>query len=96
MSRRATSRRWINEELPSVLESSDRTWVKKALAQTIEVFTLEDLSEGFDHLNGAEARVAYAESAVAAEILCESLGPIWASSSSWWAVVTRRTRPSAR
>ena len=66
---------WINEGLASVLESSDRTWVRKALAQTSEVFTLEDLSGGFDHLNGAEARVAYAESAVAAEILCESLGP---------------------
>jgi tetratricopeptide (TPR) repeat protein len=66
---------WINEGLASVLESSDRTWVKKALAQTSEVFILEDLSGGFDHLNGAEARVAYAESAVAAEILCERLGP---------------------
>jgi tetratricopeptide (TPR) repeat protein len=66
---------WVNEGLASVLESSDRTWVKKALAQTSEVFALEDLSEGFDHLNGAEALVAYAESAVAAEILCERLGP---------------------
>ena len=51
------------------------SWVRKALAQTSEVFALEDLSEGFDHLNGAEALVAYAESAVAAEILCERLGP---------------------
>jgi len=66
---------WVNEGLASVLESSDRTWVKKALAQTSEVFTLEDLSDGFDHLDGAEALVAYAESAVAAEILCERLGP---------------------
>jgi tetratricopeptide (TPR) repeat protein len=66
---------WVNEGLASVLESSDRTWVKKALAQTSEVFALEDLSDGFDHLNGAEALVAYAESAVAAEILCERLGP---------------------
>ena len=66
---------WVNEGLASVLESSERTWVKKALAQTSEVFALEDLSDGFDHLNGAEALVAYAESAVAAEILCERLGP---------------------
>ena len=66
---------WINEGLASVLESSDRIWVKKALSQTSEVFALEDLSEGFDHLNGAEALVAYAESALAAEILCERLGP---------------------
>jgi tetratricopeptide repeat protein/peptidase MA superfamily protein len=66
---------WVNEGLASVLESSERTWVKKALAQTSEVFALEDLSDGFDHLNGAEALVAYAESAMAAEILCERLGP---------------------
>ena len=66
---------WVNEGLASVLESADRTWVKKALAKTREVFALEDLSEGFGHLNGAEAMIAYAESAVAAEILCERLGP---------------------
>jgi hypothetical protein len=66
---------WIHEGLASVLESSDRTWVKKALDRTTEVFALEDLSAGFQHLNGAEALVAYAESAVAADILCERLGP---------------------
>ena len=66
---------WVNEGLASVLESPDRAWVRKALAQTSNVFALEDLSEGFDHLNGAEALVAYAESAVAGEILCERLGP---------------------
>ena len=66
---------WINEGLTSILDSSDRTWVKRALARTSEVFALEDLSDGFDHLDGAEALVAYAESAVAAEILCERLGP---------------------
>ena len=66
---------WVNEGLASVLESSDRAWVKKALAQTSELFALEDLGDGFSHLNGAEALVAYAESAVAAEILCERLGP---------------------
>ena len=66
---------WINEGLASVLESSDRAWVRKALARTSEVFALADLSDGFDHLNGAQALIAYAESAVAAEILCERLGP---------------------
>jgi tetratricopeptide (TPR) repeat protein len=66
---------WIHEGLASVLESSDRAWVKKALAPPTEVFPLEDLSAGFAHLNGGEALVAYAESAVAAEILCERLEP---------------------
>jgi len=66
---------WVNEGLASVLESPDRAWVSKALARTSEVFALEDLRDGFDHLNGAQALVAYAESALAAEILCERLGP---------------------
>src|SRR5262245_6940153 len=66
---------WINEGLASIMDSSDRTWIKRTLARTSEVFALEDLSDGFDHLNGADALVAYAESAVAAEILCERVGP---------------------
>ena len=66
---------WINEGLASVLESSDRTWVRKVLAQTSEVFALDDLSAGFGHLNGPDALVAYAESALAAEILVDRLGP---------------------
>ena len=66
---------WVNEGLASVLESTDRTWVRQVLGKTSEVFSLEDLEHGFDHLNGEEATVAYAESAVAAEILVERLGP---------------------
>ena len=66
---------WVNEGLASVLESTDRTWVRKVLNATGEVFLLEDLEDGFSHLGGQDALVAYAESAVAAEILCERLGP---------------------
>jgi tetratricopeptide (TPR) repeat protein len=66
---------WINEGLASVLESPDRAWVKRVLGQASEVFALEDLTGGFGHLDGPEALVAYAESAVAAEILVERLGP---------------------
>ena len=66
---------WVNEGLASVLESADRTWVRRVLAGTREVFPLEDLANGFAHLDGREAMVAYAESAVAAEILTERLGP---------------------
>jgi hypothetical protein len=40
-----------------------------------EVYPLQDLVGGFAHLDGAAARVAYAESAIAAEILCARLGP---------------------
>ena len=66
---------WVNEGLASVFEAPDRSWARQILARTSEVFALEDLDGGFGHLNGAEAMVAYAESAVAAEILVERLGP---------------------
>ena len=66
---------WVNEGLASVLESRDRTWVNQVLNRTSEIFPLEDLTDGFGQLNGRDALVAYAESAVAAEILIERLGP---------------------
>jgi tetratricopeptide (TPR) repeat protein len=66
---------WVNEGLASVLESADRQWVEAVLDNASEVFPLEDLADGFDHLNGAEALLAYAESAAAAEILTRRLGP---------------------
>lgn len=66
---------WVNEGLASVLESTDRTWVTRTLKGAEEVFPLEDLNDGFDGLNGSDALIAYAESAVAAEILCQRLGP---------------------
>ena len=66
---------WVNEGLASVLESSDRTWIRQVLNRTDEVFPLEDLSDGFGNLNGHDALVAYAESAVAAQLLTERLGP---------------------
>ena len=66
---------WVNEGLASVLESPDRAWVARALNGTTDVFPLEDLDGGFGGLSGGEALVAYAESAVAAEILCQRLGP---------------------
>lgn len=66
---------WVHEGLASVLESPDRTWIKGALRGVTEVYPLDDLARGFTHLDGPSARVAYAESAIAAEILCERLGP---------------------
>lgn len=66
---------WVNEGLASVLESADRGWVEAVLGNASEVFPLEDLANGFDHLNGADALLAYAESAVAADILSRRLGP---------------------
>jgi tetratricopeptide (TPR) repeat protein len=65
---------WVNEGLASVLDSSDRGWVQRALGRTRERVPLDDLDGGFGDLDGASARVAYAESAVAAELLCERVG----------------------
>jgi tetratricopeptide (TPR) repeat protein len=66
---------WLHEGLASVLESNDRTWIDRVLRNVRELYTLDDLARGFDHLDGASAAIAYAESAVAAEILRERLGP---------------------
>jgi tetratricopeptide (TPR) repeat protein len=66
---------WVNEGLASVLESQDLGWARQVLARTSEVYALDDLDGGFGHLNGSQALVAYAESAVAAEILVARLGP---------------------
>ena len=34
---------WVNEGLASVLESTDRTWVRRVLSESREIFRLEDL-----------------------------------------------------
>ena len=66
---------WVHEGLASVLESPDRTWIARTLHGVREVYSLEDLSNGFSQLDGASAMIAYAESALAAQILCEKVGP---------------------
>ena len=66
---------WVNEGLASVLEGGSTAWVSQTLARTSEVFPLEDLANGFEHLDGREALIAYAESAVAAQVLVERVGP---------------------
>jgi tetratricopeptide (TPR) repeat protein len=66
---------WVNEGLASVLDSQDRTWSRRVLRTTTSRIALEDLEDGFGDLDGPTALLAYAESAMAAEILCERLGP---------------------
>ena len=58
------------------------------------VFPLEDLSDGFEHLDGREAMVAYAESAVAAQLLVERIGPDLGVFLQMLAAMTRWTRRS--
>lgn len=66
---------WVNEGLASYLESGDKTWARRVLRQATDRIGLEDLAEGFGGFDGPTALVAYAESYVAAELLCEKLNP---------------------
>lgn len=66
---------WLHEGLASVLESPDHGWIDLALRRAKPAHSLDDLAGGFGHLDGAAALVAYAESAVAAQVLQERLGP---------------------
>jgi tetratricopeptide (TPR) repeat protein len=66
---------WVNEGLASYLESGDKTWARRVLKQANGRIELADLQEGFGGLDGDTALVAYAESYIAAELLCEKLNP---------------------
>jgi hypothetical protein len=66
---------WVNEGLATHLESSDHTWISKVLAAADDRIALADLEGEFGQLDTVTALVAYAESAVAARLLVERLGP---------------------
>jgi hypothetical protein len=65
---------WINEGLASHLESSDKSWAARVLRMSNARISLEDLVEGFTDLDAATSTLAYAESQIAAQLLCERLG----------------------
>jgi hypothetical protein len=66
---------WLNEGLATHLEGSDHSWIPDVLRQATTIVPLDDLVHGFSGLDEQGALVAYAESAVAAEVLCAKLGP---------------------
>jgi tetratricopeptide (TPR) repeat protein len=66
---------WVNEGLASYLESADHTWAPRVLRAANGRIPLEDLADGFERFDGDTAVVAYAESLVAGQLLCERLGP---------------------
>ena len=66
---------WLNEGLASYLEPGDKTWATRALRASSDRIELEDLVEGFGGFDGSTALVAYAESQVAAQLLCERVNP---------------------
>jgi hypothetical protein len=65
---------WLNEGLASYLESNDISWAPVVIRNATTLLSLEDLIGGFSRLDEENALVAYAESAIAAEILCAQLG----------------------
>ena len=65
---------WLNEGLAMHLESSDRGWIPPALRQAGSIVPLDALTGGFSGLDERAAVGAYAESAIAAEILAAKLG----------------------
>ncbi len=65
---------WVNEGLASYMESTDRIWVQQVLRRADGRISMEDLTEGFGQFDGGTALVAYAESLIAGQILCERLG----------------------
>jgi len=65
---------WLNEGLATYLESSDPAWATAALRRSAAIMPLADLVRGFSGFDEQQAVVAYAESAVAAEVLIAQLG----------------------
>jgi len=66
---------WLNEGLASALESDSLQWAEDRVAKA-EPIPLRALSSGFGRLNGAQAQVAYAASALTvSRMLAEAGGP---------------------
>ncbi len=65
---------WLNEGLASALESQDLAWAQTRVQTARVVPTLADLQTTFGGLNGEQAQVAYAVSAIAAERLLSESG----------------------
>ncbi|HSL24236.1 MAG TPA: tetratricopeptide repeat protein [Vicinamibacterales bacterium] len=65
---------WVNEGLACLLETPDRRWRARALRSAPTLIPLGQLEAGFSDLDGGSALLAYAESALAAEVLSERVG----------------------
>lgn len=65
---------WLNEGLASVLESDNLGWAADTVRRVPNLPSLAALSAPFGKLNGADAQVAYAASALAAKRLLDEAG----------------------
>ena len=66
---------WLHEGLAVHFDGSDQAWVDATLARATRVIPLAALEDGFTGLDAASADLAYAESAAAARVVVNRLGP---------------------
>jgi len=66
---------WLHEGLAVHFEGGDHAWVDATLARAPRTIPLAALESGFTGLDAATADLAYAESAAAARIIVNRVGP---------------------
>ncbi len=67
---------WLNEGLASSLESDRLDWARKAISEAAKTPSLTTLAAPFGKMNGHDAQVAYATSALAARRLLDEAGGV--------------------
>ena len=67
---------WVNEGLASALESDSLDWAETALSKSPKTPSLTVLAAPFGRMNGHDAQVAYATSALAAKRLLDDAGGV--------------------
>jgi tetratricopeptide (TPR) repeat protein len=65
---------WLNEGLASALEADDLTWAEKRVHDAPVRVPLQALQSGFSRLDGAQAQLAYATSALAVRRMLDEAG----------------------
>jgi tetratricopeptide (TPR) repeat protein len=65
---------WLNEGLASALEAEDMTWADERVRAAPAVIPLQALVSGFSRLDGAQAQLAYATSALAVRRMLDEAG----------------------
>jgi hypothetical protein len=66
---------WLNEGLAAALEGDDLDWARARPAGLTALPPLQALESGFGRLDGAQAQLAYAASALAVRRLLDEAGP---------------------
>jgi tetratricopeptide (TPR) repeat protein len=65
---------WLNEGLASALEADDLTWAGERVRDAPARIPLQALQSGFSRLDGAQAQLAYATSALAVRRMLDEAG----------------------